>query len=60
MIKDSKTGTVHRHHRRHAAVARATPVCSSVRRGPSIQKVDLTTDVGVVASIQAFSQATKQ
>ena len=28
--------------RRHALDARATPVCSRVRRGPPIQKVDLT------------------
>ena len=46
--------------RRQAADTRATPVCSRVRRGPPIQKVDLTGVEKKVALIQAFSQATRE
>ena len=46
--------------RRHAADARATPVRSRVRRGPPIQKVDLTGVEKKIASIKAFSQATRR
>ena len=46
--------------RRHAADARATPVCSRVRRGPPIQKVDLTKDAEKVAFSQNSQKQERQ